>query len=81
MNLLWDEAFLDTDNVLKWCSNPKVAVPVPVNTTGVDISRQPFLLVSLAGNASNLNAVPLNLNLETQALCQIPDLLFEQNNC
>jgi len=80
--IMWDEAFLDTDGVLKWCSRPKVAVPVPLSPGGVDISQQPFLLISTPSNQSEpeLRAVSLEYPSE-EALCQIPDQLFEQNNC
>jgi len=76
--LLWDEAFLDSDGLLKWCSNPKVTVPVAVKSGNIS---QPFVLVSYPGPAPFLIAEPLDLNLETDALCQIPDLFFEENNC
>jgi len=80
--ILWDEAFLDTDDVLKWCSRPKVAVPVPLAPDGVDITQEPFLLISSPSSQTEpyLKAEPLNYKIE-EALCQIPDHFFEQNNC
>jgi len=80
--ILWDEAFVDTDGVLKWCSRPKVAVPVSLSPDGVDISEQPFLLISTPSNKSepDLRAEDLSYPNE-EALCQIPDRFFEQNNC
>jgi len=80
--IIWDEAFLDTDGVLKWCSRPKVVVPVPLAPGGVDITQEPFLLISSPSNQSEplLKAVLLNLEND-EALCQISDQFFEQNNC
>jgi len=79
MTILWDEAFLDSDGLLKWCSNPKVPVPVPITAGN---TSQPFVLVSRPfPPVPILAAEPIDSILETQALCQIPDLLFQQYNC
>jgi len=80
--IVWDEAFLDTDGVLKWCSRPEVAVPVPLAPDGVDITKEPFLLISSPSNQTepSLRAEAINYPSE-EALCQIPDQLFEQLNC
>jgi len=79
---MWDEAFLDTDGILKWCSRPKVAVPVPLAPDGVDITEKPFLLISSPSNQPEpyLKAEVLH-NPNKEALCQIPDQFFEQNKC
>jgi len=74
--ILLDEAFVDTDGVLKWCSTPKVAVPVPLESG--DLS-QPFVLITKPGPAPLLKAVPLDKDLVPDILCQIPDLFFEKN--
>jgi len=80
--IVWDEAFVDTDGVLKWCSRPKVAVPVPLTPGGVDITKQPFLLVSKPSSQPEpyLQAEALDFPSD-DAICQIPDEFFEQNNC
>jgi len=80
--IIWDEAFLDTDGVLKWCSRPKVAVPVSLAPGGVNISQEPFLLISSPSNQREpyLKAEALDFSGK-EALCQIPDTFFEQNNC
>jgi len=81
--LIWDEAFVDADGVLKWCSRPKVAVPVPLVSDGVDVTRQPFILASSPSKQPQepyLKAESLQC-WSKEALCQIPDLLFEQKNC
>jgi len=82
MTIIWDETFVDTDGKMKWCSRPKVAVPVPVDTTEINISQHPFLLVSVtSGNPTPyLKAVSINYESK-EALCQIPDQFFEENNC
>jgi len=80
--IIWDEAFLDTDGVLKWCSRPEVAVPVPLSPGGVDITQEPFLLISSPSSQAEpyLKAKALNHPSE-EALCQIPDTFFERKNC
>jgi len=80
--IVWDEAFEDDDGVLKWCSKPEVAVPVPLSPDGVDISRQPFVLISSPPSQPEpyLKAEPLNYKIE-EALCQIPDHFFEEHHC
>jgi len=79
---LWDEAFVDSDGVLKWCSRPEVAVPVKPEAARVDISREPFLLVSSPGLFQPfLRAVSLESEEKTDALCQIPEHFFVKNNC
>jgi len=80
--IIWDEAFLDTDGVLKWCSRPKVAVPVPLAPGGVNITKEPFLLISSPSSRPEpyLKAEALDYPGE-EALCQIPDSFFEQNYC
>jgi len=80
--IVWDEAFLDTDRVLKWCSRPKVAVPVSLATGGVNITQNPFVLISWPSKQMepHLKAVALDYPSK-EALCQIPDQFFEQNNC
>jgi len=80
--IMWDEAFVDTGGVLKWCSRPKVAVPVPLSLGKVDITEQPFLLISKPSNQTqpSLEAIDLD-NSYKEVLCQIPDQFFEQNNC
>jgi len=79
---MWDEAFEDFDGVLKWCSRPKVAVPVPLAPDGVDINWQPFLLISSPSSQPEpyLKAEALD-NPSKEALCQIPDQFFERNKC
>jgi len=81
-NIVWDEAFLDTDGVLKWCSKPEVSVPVPLSNYGVDITKEPFLLISSPSSQPepHLNAEALDYLIK-EALCQIPDYFFQQNNC
>jgi len=80
--IMWDEAFLDTDGVLKWCSRPKVAVPVPLSPGGIDITKVPFLLISSPSSQPEpyLKAEALNHGSK-EVLCQIPDQFFEQNKC
>jgi len=80
--IVWDEAFVDTDGVLKWCSRPEVAVPVPLSPGGVDINKEPFLLISSPSSQldPSLRAEAINYPSE-EALCQIPDHFFKQNNC
>jgi len=79
---IWDEAFLDTDGILKWCSRPKVAVPVLLSPGGVDISKEPFLLISTPSNQSEPHLKAVSIDYPTrEALCQIPDHFFEQKNC
>jgi len=79
---MWDEAFLDTDGVLKWCSRPKVAVPVPLTPGRIDITKEPFLLISSPSSKPEpyLKAEALN-HPSKEVLCQIPDQFFEQNKC
>jgi len=79
---MWDEAFVDSDGKLKWCSRPKVAVPVPLAPGEVDIFQQPFLLISSPSSQPEpyIKAESLDFPNE-EALCQIPDQLFDQNNC
>jgi len=78
--IMWDEAFVDEDGVLKWCSRPKVPVPVVLTPGSVNITRQPFLLISRLSKQSEpyLKAKLLSHPIE-EALCQIPDHFFEQN--
>jgi len=80
--IMWDEAFLDDDGVLKWCSRPKVAVPVPLTPDRVDIKQQPFLLISSPSSQTKpyLKAEALD-HPSKEVLCQIPDQFFEQINC
>jgi len=80
--IIWDEAFLDTDGVLKWCSMPKVAVPVSLAPGGVNITQTPFLLISSLSSRPEpyLKAEAIDFP-SNEALCQIPDQFFEQNNC
>jgi len=80
--IIWDDAFLDTDGVLKWCSRPKVVVPVPLSPGGVDITQKPFLLISSPSNQPEpyLKAEPIYYPSQ-EALCQIPDAFFEQKEC
>jgi len=68
--ILWDEVYLDPGYGLKWCSNPKFILPVPLDSGD---TSQPFVLVSFPGAKPNLHAVPLDANVTTEALCQIPD--------
>jgi len=79
---MWDEAFLDTDGVLRWCSRPKVAVPVSLAPDGVNITQEPFLLISSPSKQTEpyLKAEQLDFQSD-EALCQIPDQFFEQNKC
>jgi len=81
-SIVWDEAFLDTDGVLKWCSMPEVAVPVPLSPRGVNIAQEPFLLISSPSKQPepHLKAQPI-IYPNKDALCQIPDHFFEQNKC
>jgi len=82
--IIWDEAFLDTDGILKWCSRPNVSVPVPLAPGGVNITKEPFLLISSPSSQTEpyLTAEALNFDfLSKEALCQIPDQFFEQNDC
>jgi len=80
--IIWDEAFLDTNGVLKWCSRPKVAVPVPHSRGGVNINQEPFFLISSPSNQTEpyLKAEAINYPSE-EALCQIPSEFFKQNKC
>jgi len=80
--VIWDEAFLDTDGKIKWCSRPKVAVPVPLSPGGVDVTQQPFLLISSPSKQPepSLKAEAIDYPIK-EVLCQIPDAFFEQNNC
>jgi len=78
MTLLWDEAFVDMDGVLKWCSAPKVAVPVPLESGNLS---HPFVLITEPGPDRILTAVPINADVVADILCQVPDLFFEKNSC
>jgi len=80
--ILWDEAFEDDDGILKWCSRPKVAVPLPLSLGKVDITWQPFLLISSPSKQKKPYLVAKDLKYRNEeVLCQIPDQFFEQNNC
>jgi len=82
MTIVWDETFVDTDGKMKWCSRPKVVVPVPLDTAGFDISQHPFILVSNTSSNPNPHLKVVSIQFESrEALCQIPDQFFEQNNC
>jgi len=79
---VWDKAFLDTDSGLKWCSKPEVAVPVPLSPGEVDITKEPFLLISSPSSQlePHLKAEAIDYLIK-EALCQIPDHFFQQHNC
>jgi len=82
-NILMDEAFVDSDGYLKWCSRPKVAVPLALTPRGLSIHQQAFLVVLNSENGQPfLSAVPLdNRDIMDPPLCQIPDAFFDKSNC
>ncbi|CAB3360871.1 Hypothetical predicted protein [Cloeon dipterum] len=67
-NLLWDEAFVADDGELRWCREPNISIPAPLQS-GFDIVKEfPFFLVSLAGSKPNFHAVHLDSQLSD---CQL----------
>ncbi|CAB3375346.1 Hypothetical predicted protein [Cloeon dipterum] len=68
--LLWDEAFVDPDGVLRWCSHPEHRVPVRLDSGSELVGQLPFYLVSKPGDKANLHAVSLDTGIQlTKPIC------------
>ncbi|XP_065336743.1 uncharacterized protein LOC135937519 [Cloeon dipterum] len=70
-NLLWDEAYVADDGELRWCREPNISIPAPLQS-GLDIVKEyPFFLVSLAGSKPNFHAVHLDSKFYVLRNCQL----------